>query len=283
MFLFAQEHTCCVNYRSCLPGDRFATQLLTLSCGTFPSPTQDGLGPGLFVAWAAWVCVWTSAMLLALAVTNMCDYVHVFTRFSCETFGMLIAMLFMQQAVKGTMREFSLPEGADSLTRLVNGIWGLILALGLLLTATLSRSARKWRFLNGFCRAAIEDYGAALAVLVWTGVSYALSGVEQLPSSVPTRVACPDTPDALANTSSVANQMADVPGEFIAGALVPALVITLLFYFVCTRNVYFRNFYSALLCRWSFSMCARLCGASALLCSAKLDRIVLDYALGHVS
>lgn len=57
---------------------------------------QPGLGPALFLPWAAWVCVWTAALVLALAVCNASGLIDKFTRFSGETFGMLIAVLFMQ-------------------------------------------------------------------------------------------------------------------------------------------------------------------------------------------
>ena len=34
----------------------------------------------------------------------MCEYITKFTRFSGELFGMLIAILFMQQAIKGVVQ-----------------------------------------------------------------------------------------------------------------------------------------------------------------------------------
>ena len=49
-------------------------------------------GPELFLAWAAWVCVWTSVMILALAAAGACRYIHLFTRFAGELFGALIAV-----------------------------------------------------------------------------------------------------------------------------------------------------------------------------------------------
>lgn len=99
---------------------------------------QGGLGPELFLAWAAWVCIWTAAIILALSCANICNYVsryalapshvsrpyyfcvshietfHVtcrFTRLSGELFGFLIAVLFMQQAIRGTRLEFLPVDG----------------------------------------------------------------------------------------------------------------------------------------------------------------------------
>ena len=75
----------------------------------------------------------------------------------------LLQLLFLQQAVKGSIEEFrAAPEGASaapdgslapsegsaSTWQLVNGLWSLLLAFGLLLTSLLLRQARSWRFLR---------------------------------------------------------------------------------------------------------------------------------------
>jgi hypothetical protein len=62
--------------------------------------TQPRLGAALFLPWAAWVCAWTAAMVLALALADACRLIDKFTRFAGELFGMLIAVLFMQVGVK---------------------------------------------------------------------------------------------------------------------------------------------------------------------------------------
>jgi hypothetical protein len=36
---------------------------------------QSQLGEQLFLPWAAWVCIWTSAMIIVLSFGNVCDYV----------------------------------------------------------------------------------------------------------------------------------------------------------------------------------------------------------------
>lgn len=53
---------------------------------------REGLGPDLYLAWCAWACVWTAAMVAALALTNACAYITRFTRFAGELFGALIAV-----------------------------------------------------------------------------------------------------------------------------------------------------------------------------------------------
>jgi hypothetical protein len=56
---------------------------------------REGLGPELYLAWCGWACVWTAAMVAALALANACTYITRFTRFAGELFGALIAILFL--------------------------------------------------------------------------------------------------------------------------------------------------------------------------------------------
>jgi hypothetical protein len=78
-------------------------------CYTF-GKNRTGLGPERFLAWMAWVCLWVALMIFGLAATNACDYTDRFTRLPGEMFGMLIAVLFMQQAIKGTLGEFRVDD-----------------------------------------------------------------------------------------------------------------------------------------------------------------------------
>lgn len=197
---------------------------------------QDGLGKELFLAWAAWTCVFTAAFVLLLALLNSCRYIDKFTRFAGELFGMLIAVLFMQQAIKGVRQEFLPPhlaEGqdpgpaSDYQWRLVNGLWGLFLSFGFVISSLLVRTARSWRFFNMPLRGLLADYGVPALILVWTGISYAVRGT---PKGVPRRLLIPNTWD-VKDTWLVARDMGSVQGQHIAMSLVPAAIIALLFYF----------------------------------------------------
>lgn len=46
------------------------------------------------------VCVWTALLLFLLAIFNACTIISRFTRVAGELFGMLITVLFLQEAVK---------------------------------------------------------------------------------------------------------------------------------------------------------------------------------------
>ncbi|XP_030948308.1 probable boron transporter 2 [Quercus lobata] len=198
---------------------------------------RSGLGRNLFLAWSGWVCVWTSFLLILLAILGACSIINRFTRVAGELFGLLIAMLFMQQAIKGLVDEFRIPSGENtSLTefipswRFANGMFALVLSFGLLLTALKSRKARSWRYGSGSLRSLIADYGVPLMVLVWTAVSYIPSG--SVPKGIPRRLFSPNpwSPGAYENWT-VVKDMLDVPVVYIIGAFIPATMIAVLYYF----------------------------------------------------
>lgn len=195
------------------------------------------LGREMFLAWTGWVCVWTAALLFLLAILGACSIINRFTRLAGELFGMLIAMLFMQQAIKGIVEEFRIPERENvSLTeylpswRFANGMFALVLSFGLLLTALRSRKARSWRYGSGSLRSLIADYGVPLMVLVWTAVSYIPA--KNVPEGIPRRLMSPNpwSPGAYQNWT-VIKDMLNVPILYILGAFIPATMIAVLYYF----------------------------------------------------
>ncbi|RWR94381.1 putative boron transporter 2 [Cinnamomum micranthum f. kanehirae] len=210
----------------------------TALCGIIHSYCwRADLGPNLFVAWTGWVCAWTAFLLFLLAVLGACSIINRFTRVAGELFGLLIAMLFMQQAIKGLVDEFRIPKREDpSLVafvpswRFANGMFALVLSFGLLFTALRSRKARSWRYGTGWMRGFIADYGVPLMVLVWTAVSYIPAG--SVPSGIPRRLFSPNpwSPGAYANWT-VVKDMLKVPVIYIIGACIPATMIAVLYYF----------------------------------------------------
>ncbi|OIW17444.1 hypothetical protein TanjilG_22556 [Lupinus angustifolius] len=192
------------------------------------------LGRNMFLAWTGWVCVWTSLLLFLFAILGACSIINRFTRIAGELFGMLIAMLFMQQAIKGLVDEFRIPKREDPTSteflpswRFSNGMFALVLSFGLLLTALKSRKARSWRYGSGWIRSLIADYGVPLMVLVWTGVSYMPS--KNVPHGIPRRLFSPNpwSPGAYENWTDMIN----VPVVYIIGAFIPATMIAVLYYF----------------------------------------------------
>lgn len=198
---------------------------------------RKDLGEKLFLAWTGWVCAWTALLLFLLSILGACSIINRFTRIAGELFGLLIAMLFMQQAIRGVVEEFGIPERENpnqmSLQpswRFGNGMFALVLSFGLLYTGLRSRKARSWRYGSGSLRGFIADYGVPLMVLVWTAVSYI--PVNNVPRGIPRRLFSPNpwSPGAYSNWTIV-KEMLDVPPLYIVGAFIPATMIAVLYYF----------------------------------------------------
>ncbi|KAL0731789.1 hypothetical protein Bca4012_027883 [Brassica carinata] len=195
------------------------------------------LGKELFLAWAAWVCVWTALLLVVLAIFSVADIINRFTRIAGELFGMLIAVLFIQQTIKGMLSEFKKPEHEDSTLEkyqfqwlYTNGLLGLIFTFGLLYTALKSRKARSWRYGTGWYRNFIADYGVPLMVVVWTALSF--STPSSLPSGVPRRLSSPLPWDSASlGHWTVIKDMGKVPPAYIFAGFIPALMIAGLYFF----------------------------------------------------
>ncbi|GER45143.1 HCO3- transporter family [Striga asiatica] len=154
---------------------------------------KRSVGTELYLAWAAWVCVWTALLLFLLAIFNACTIITRFTRVAGELFGMLISVLFIQEAIKGVVSEFEIPKGENASEEqynfswlYTNGLLSVIFSFGVLITSQKSRGARSWRYGTGFFRSFIADYGVPLMIVIWTVLSYGVPG--KVPSGVPRRL-----------------------------------------------------------------------------------------------
>ncbi|KAL8105008.1 hypothetical protein AgCh_028970 [Apium graveolens] len=198
---------------------------------------RENLGQALFLAWAGWVCIWTALLLFLLAMFNAGSIITRFTRIAGEIFGMLIAILFLQEAIKGVMSEFTIPKAEDpDLEKFrfqwlyTNGLLALIFSFGLLYTAMRSRNARSWWYGTGWFRSFIADYGVPLMVVVWTALSYSVPG--KIPSGVPRRLFSPLPWDSSSIYHwTVIEDMGKVPAAYIFAAIVPAVMIAGLYFF----------------------------------------------------
>ncbi|CAN4114119.1 unnamed protein product [Withania somnifera] len=198
---------------------------------------REDLGQTLYLAWTGWICVWTALLLFLLAIFNVCSIVNRFTRIAGETFGMLITVLFMQEAIKGLVSEFHIPKLEDpSLEEYqfhwlyTNGLLGIIFTIGLLYTTLKSRKARSWWYGTGWLRSFIADYGVPSMVLVWSGLSFMVPG--KVPSGVPRRLYSPlPWESASLYHWTVLKDMGKVPPAYIFAAIIPALMIAGLYFF----------------------------------------------------
>ena len=181
-----------------------------------------------FIPWSGWVCVWASLFLLIMAIGNAANLIEKFTRFSGEIFGLIIAILFLQQAIKGLVDEFDYDKAYGAWSTL-NGVFGLLLAFVYLYSSTVLSSARKWTIGNSAVRAILSDYGPAIMILIVSALSFSLKGNGNVPQRM--KVLKPTKSSWLKDGIYVAGEMADIATEDIIAAIIPGLVISVLFYF----------------------------------------------------
>jgi hypothetical protein len=121
--------------------------------------------------------------------------------------------------------------------RTVNGIWSVFLSLTLVLLAVFLMGARRWHVGRRWFRNFVADYGATIAVVIITGVSYAVKAPNEVDGvdvswNIPTRVECVQIYDSkVTGTWKTTSHLFDVPGAQIGVAIVPAIIITVLFFF----------------------------------------------------
>ncbi|CAK8535717.1 unnamed protein product [Lathyrus sativus] len=198
----------------------------------------EGLGRELYLAWVGWVCVWSALLLFLLAIFNAGNIINRFTRIAGEVFGMLIAVLFIQEAIKGMVTEFQVPkEGNPTLDKFqfhwlyANGLLGVIFTFGLLYTSLKSRRARSWLYGTEMLRGLIADYGVPFMVVVWTALSFTVVS-SKVPSGVPRRLIAPLAwESASLHHWTVIKDMGKVSPTHIFQAFVPAIMIAGLYFF----------------------------------------------------
>ncbi|XP_076952026.1 boron transporter 4-like [Bidens hawaiensis] len=202
----------------------------------FAKDRQD-LGKELFLVWVGWVCTWTALFLFLLAIFNACVIINRFTRIAGETFGMLIAVLFIQEAIKGLVSEFNIPKHEDPSKvkyqfqwLYTNGLLSIVFSFGLLCTALKSRKARSWWCGTGRLRSFIADYGVPLMVVAWTAISFSVPS--KIPSGVPRRLFSPLLWESESTSHwTVIKDMGRVSPAYIMAAIIPVLMISGLYFF----------------------------------------------------
>jgi hypothetical protein len=177
----------------------------------------DALGVK-FLPFYAWAQVWAAIMHWAISACNLCDYIVLVTNFSCETFGVLIAIIYLYTGITGMVDYF---DGifADALLQ-------MLLALGTAWLGFRLSEAERWPILNRYWRSLIADYGPTLSLILWCGISYAGKAGD---SSIP-RLQVPKEFETTSGRSWLID-LADIPAWGVFAALIPGLIITVLFVF----------------------------------------------------
>ena len=171
-----------------------------------------------FLPFYAWAQIWAALMHMFLAAANACDYIAYVTRFSCETFGVLIAVIYLYTGITGVVDYFN----GDFSTALME----LLLTLGTVWLAQLLSGARSWKILNEQARELVADYGPTVALVIWAGVSYiGRAGDLDIP-----RVQVADSFETTADRDWFID-LTDIEVWAIFVAIIPGFIITVLFVF----------------------------------------------------
>lgn len=176
-----------------------------------------------FIPFYAWSQIWGAAMLIVLAVFNACDTLKFVTRFSCDIFGILIALLYLYTGIEGIARALD-KQRADFGVSLLQ----FIIAMGTFYTADTLSHASGWSSLNGKWRGLINDYGATVAILVWSTVP-AMAANRMEDGAIP-KLYVPLTFETTSGRTWFAD-FSDIPVWGVFAAIVPGFIITVLFFF----------------------------------------------------
>lgn len=127
---------------------------------------KDTLGLGdLFLEVRVWVGLWTALFLFILAITDASWLMRFFTRFTDEIFAALISLIFVFEAINGTLNIFrDLDVGKHHDTALLS----LLLALGTFYVAMSLSRFRRSRYLTHGMREFLTDFGPTIALTLMT-------------------------------------------------------------------------------------------------------------------
>ena len=221
-----------------------------------------------FLPWLGWICVFSGIMHILLSISGAVRFVHQTTAFSCEIFGFFISVTYIYDALvalfdpilnSDTLQLSPLGTNIVIFRSRARGaaFANLCLAGGTYLVCMALHQAQGWRVLTPRIRTLLSDYAAPIALALMTGLSYipevditiGPNGRLAVPDAsglipsfarswlnplIPGSAASAEAALAVAALSSNATSTTEpleLVGWHIGLALVPALMLTALFFF----------------------------------------------------
>jgi mannitol/fructose-specific phosphotransferase system IIA component (Ntr-type) len=205
----------------------FSGQPLLIPSGTGPLLILTGLIFQLcsdlnipFLPTYAWIGIWTSLILIILAVTEASCLMKYFTRFTAEIFSALISLIFIYEAIRSIMVIF---QEQDAHKHHDIALLSLLLALGTFYIAMNLSRFRRSSYLISHLREFLADFGPTIALAAMTLISIWLHEVEldvlPIPNSFGTTNDRPWSVDLFAVTNWVR-----------LAAIGPAILVSLLIF-----------------------------------------------------
>ncbi len=199
-------------------------QPLTILGGTGPIVIFTGLLYGAcqqlgldFLAVYAWVGMWSGLFMVILAVCDASALMRYFTRFTDEIFAVLIAVIFIVEAVRAMIEPFA--AGAERSHSLLT----LLLGLGTLVFALRFRNFARTRFLWRGVRNFVSDFGPAIAIAAMTAAALLLPDVKLPGAAMPEKLGTTTGRPWLVDLGAV-------PTWAVFAAAIPALMATILLF-----------------------------------------------------
>ncbi|MGD9856603.1 MAG: PTS sugar transporter subunit IIA, partial [Planctomycetaceae bacterium] len=174
-----------------------------------------------FLPTYAWVGLWTALLTVLLSVTDASCLIRYSTRFTHEIFAVLIALIFITEAVRSIV---GYVQGAHA-ANLSHDVafLSLLMALGTFALALRLSRFRKTRYLHPALREFLADFGPTLAVLMM--LAFGLLFPEVKPESL-------DVPQSFGTTADRPwlVELSAVPLWVRLAAVVPAMFATVLIF-----------------------------------------------------
>ncbi len=185
----------------------------------------------------AWSLIHAGWMHYILAIINAHDWtMRYVTTFSTEIFSLLNSIIYFHKAVQELQRA----HGDLSFAAFLYAIIG---AIGTMLVAIFLSTAESWKPLfHRYIRMGLAEYAAAISIIIFIGMPHVgeLASLDKSVLQVSTHFK-PSSPDR----SVFFVQFWHLPIGWIFAAIVPGLIITILFFFdhevssiICTIDRY---------------------------------------------
>lgn len=201
----------------CIVGVTGPVSILTISI--YGLTKQLGIR---FLPFYAWAQLFAALMHMAIAALGLCEHIKYITNFSCHTFGLLIALIYLVTGVRGIVKYFI--RNDDFGTQLAQ----LVIALGTTACSLfLAKASKTWTIGNAFVRQVIADYAPTVSILFWTVVSL----LGKFGNKDIDRLSVPSTFRTLNGRTWFASNLTKLPLWAIILAIIPGAIITVLFVF----------------------------------------------------
>ena len=185
----------------------------------------------------AWSLIHAGWMNYVLAIINAHDWtMRYVTTFSTEIFSLLNSVIYFHKAIQELQRVH------DSLS-FASFLYSIIGTVGTFLVAIFFSTANSWNPLfHRYIRLGLTEYAAAISIILFIGIPHIgeLSTLDKLTLDVSTSFH-PTQP----SRSKFFVQFWQLPSTWIFVALIPGLIITILFFFdhevssiICTIDRY---------------------------------------------